>query len=536
TSSLPTVVDRNAVVPPTIYALASTVPNPTVNQLSTLPSHLSSNEKVAAPFKTILHTSATTISASTTPITDSAVGSHAPSPSPSPSPVIPGCSSLPFRNTGTLTFTQEQFPSSAPTTSTTSNTLKNPGDSRHSVTLDKETGGSGSKNNNDNNNNNKNINQEIHPYFAGCNIPERSKSVASPPVPTSSSPSLPPTSTATSTAISSPSTTITTNVSGQDPQPSFSPPPTTTSPSFQSSADFFNSTSLPEQPKIWNNRSGTSGSIDDNVLSEAVNSTATSTNEATAQINNNDNRFIGSRSTVFGFTPLNDNSTNINNNYSNYQGNTSCSCEDKGTSCDPSLTISLDRLGTAAAAAATAAEAASASALVASGGLLSKRLSISSASNASETDLQSDSGSLSSVSDSGSIQQQQQQSPQLQRCSSSENYNQAPHARAGISANLNLEKVEESIAHSLAAAAAASKAGGGGAEGGGSGANSSGEYLQPCEDSVESLYDTKDWSSTGLGPRSEWPIELTLLIKLMMKSASQLAIYWGDESYLLYND
>ncbi|KAG0054664.1 hypothetical protein BGZ83_010684 [Gryganskiella cystojenkinii] len=84
-----------------------------------------------------------------------------------------------------------------------------------------------------------------------------------------------------------------------------------------------------------------------------------------------------------------------------------------------------------------------------------------------------------------------------------------PHARAGISPTLNLDQIEA-----------------GGIE----------FTISETEESVESLIETKDWSKTGLGPRSSWPPELNMLMPLLQKSASPLAIYWGDQSYLIYND
>ncbi|KAG0206016.1 hypothetical protein BGX33_007622 [Mortierella sp. NVP41] len=81
-----------------------------------------------------------------------------------------------------------------------------------------------------------------------------------------------------------------------------------------------------------------------------------------------------------------------------------------------------------------------------------------------------------------------------------------PHVWAGISPMLNLDQVE------------------------------TGHAIQEKEPSVESLVNTMDWSTTGLGPRSSWPVELSVLMPMLMRSASPLAIYWGDQSLLIYND
>lgn len=85
---------------------------------------------------------------------------------------------------------------------------------------------------------------------------------------------------------------------------------------------------------------------------------------------------------------------------------------------------------------------------------------------------------------------------------------QFPHVRVGIAPTLNLDQLESSV--KLA--------------------------MTDSEETVESLIETKDWSKTGLGPRSSWPAELNMLMPLLMRSASPLAIYWGDKSYLIYND
>lgn len=81
-----------------------------------------------------------------------------------------------------------------------------------------------------------------------------------------------------------------------------------------------------------------------------------------------------------------------------------------------------------------------------------------------------------------------------------------PHVRAGISPTLNLDQVETR------------------------------PMEQQKEASVESLVNSKDWSTTGLGPRSSWPVELSVLMPMLMRSASPLAIYWGEQCFLIYND
>jgi PAS domain S-box-containing protein len=45
-----------------------------------------------------------------------------------------------------------------------------------------------------------------------------------------------------------------------------------------------------------------------------------------------------------------------------------------------------------------------------------------------------------------------------------------------------------------------------------------------------------DWSSTPLGPIGEWPSSLRETVSLCLRSRFQLAIYWGPQFILLYND
>ena len=45
-----------------------------------------------------------------------------------------------------------------------------------------------------------------------------------------------------------------------------------------------------------------------------------------------------------------------------------------------------------------------------------------------------------------------------------------------------------------------------------------------------------DWSATPLGPMSSWPQSLRSALSICIGSAFPIAIYWGDELTLLYND
>lgn len=50
------------------------------------------------------------------------------------------------------------------------------------------------------------------------------------------------------------------------------------------------------------------------------------------------------------------------------------------------------------------------------------------------------------------------------------------------------------------------------------------------------LISRHDWSATPLGPIDEWPEALVTTLSLILRSSFQLAIYWGEEFILLYND
>src|SRR5262249_4271843 len=45
-----------------------------------------------------------------------------------------------------------------------------------------------------------------------------------------------------------------------------------------------------------------------------------------------------------------------------------------------------------------------------------------------------------------------------------------------------------------------------------------------------------DWSATLLGPLAEWPPSLRQAVSICLRSRFQLAIYWGPQLVLLYND
>ncbi|MGY4385999.1 PAS domain S-box-containing protein [Pedobacter sp. UYP24] len=50
------------------------------------------------------------------------------------------------------------------------------------------------------------------------------------------------------------------------------------------------------------------------------------------------------------------------------------------------------------------------------------------------------------------------------------------------------------------------------------------------------LIQTKDWSNTVLGRREDWPESLKLAVNICLNSGFPIALYWGKEFTLIYND
>jgi PAS domain S-box-containing protein len=48
--------------------------------------------------------------------------------------------------------------------------------------------------------------------------------------------------------------------------------------------------------------------------------------------------------------------------------------------------------------------------------------------------------------------------------------------------------------------------------------------------------DAHDWSATPLGPRQLWPAELRTLVQVVSDAAAPMALYWGSDLNLIYND
>src|SRR5690349_9604281 len=50
------------------------------------------------------------------------------------------------------------------------------------------------------------------------------------------------------------------------------------------------------------------------------------------------------------------------------------------------------------------------------------------------------------------------------------------------------------------------------------------------------LIRAQDWSATSLGPISEWPDALVVLVNMMLANGNPMIMFWGDELTQLYND
>lgn len=53
---------------------------------------------------------------------------------------------------------------------------------------------------------------------------------------------------------------------------------------------------------------------------------------------------------------------------------------------------------------------------------------------------------------------------------------------------------------------------------------------------MSALIRAKDWSKTSLGDPSRWPSSLTLVVKLLLASGFPMAIRWGPDFVMIYND
>lgn len=58
----------------------------------------------------------------------------------------------------------------------------------------------------------------------------------------------------------------------------------------------------------------------------------------------------------------------------------------------------------------------------------------------------------------------------------------------------------------------------------------------PTDSAVAQLIAERDWSATPLGPIEAWPAALTHVLALALRSSVPMALLWGDQGLLLYND
>jgi PAS domain S-box-containing protein len=58
----------------------------------------------------------------------------------------------------------------------------------------------------------------------------------------------------------------------------------------------------------------------------------------------------------------------------------------------------------------------------------------------------------------------------------------------------------------------------------------------PATAKMSALIRTKDWSKTALGPADTWPPSLTLLVNLILASGFPMAVRWGPDFVMIYND
>ena len=53
---------------------------------------------------------------------------------------------------------------------------------------------------------------------------------------------------------------------------------------------------------------------------------------------------------------------------------------------------------------------------------------------------------------------------------------------------------------------------------------------------MRELVQTHDWSATPLGPTTQWPASLKVIVALMLDSTEPMVVWWGRESLQIYND
>ena len=62
------------------------------------------------------------------------------------------------------------------------------------------------------------------------------------------------------------------------------------------------------------------------------------------------------------------------------------------------------------------------------------------------------------------------------------------------------------------------------------------EGWRTSSDEMTRLVQDMDWSATPLGPRADWSAALEMAIDIVMASAFPMALRWGPDFVLIYND
>ncbi|MGY3484679.1 hypothetical protein ACVW1C_002562 [Bradyrhizobium sp. USDA 4011] len=62
------------------------------------------------------------------------------------------------------------------------------------------------------------------------------------------------------------------------------------------------------------------------------------------------------------------------------------------------------------------------------------------------------------------------------------------------------------------------------------------EVKPPTANEMAGLIASKDWSTTALGDQKNWPPSLKLIVGIMTASGFPMAVPWGPDFILIYND
>ena len=62
------------------------------------------------------------------------------------------------------------------------------------------------------------------------------------------------------------------------------------------------------------------------------------------------------------------------------------------------------------------------------------------------------------------------------------------------------------------------------------------QHSIPAISEMSALIRAKDWSKTVLGPSESWSPNLTLVVNLVLASGFPMAVRWGSDFVMIYND